>query len=269
MGQASRELIQALDGLRKAAQTAFAGNDYYLVSSQINELLELIGWNGGNAGIPANDTVVGFDAALANVRKIAEHELSGNPYYLVSQKLNMLAVLSPGRATAKEAGRTFDDLAAAAKSRVDEVAESLNIDSGRSKAPGRAAFPETLADGGLERRSSEPCAMAELAPPLMEPVASAAISAKTAPARGDAEAAHGLGSPASEVERGFAHGAIPASPAKETDAKAALHPPASAHDSPSAAAGQAVAGGMQAGSKPKGKKTLFGLWLDVLFGRKD
>ncbi len=50
--------------------------------------------------------------------------------------------------------KSFDELAAASTARLDRVAADLGI---RSKP---------ISDEILERRSSEPCAMAELAPPL-------------------------------------------------------------------------------------------------------
>src|SRR5262249_54076263 len=144
---------------------------------------------------------------------------------------------------------------------------------------GRAAPPHaqpagTLADGELERRSSEPCLMAELAPPALEPLAPAPILAGTAAPAHHGEAERGLGSPSAESERSAVQGAAPSA--------------ASAYDSKTASAGETIAAGTGAGHdsrapaarqkiqvkepreiKPKEPKTLFKLWLDLAFGRKD
>src|SRR5258706_7951761 len=93
MDHGSEDLYRVVRNLRKAAEVEFAGNSYYLVSNEITGLIELIGWGKENAPT-ANDLVKEFFAALHDVRRLAETELSGNRFYLVSHKLEELSFLS-------------------------------------------------------------------------------------------------------------------------------------------------------------------------------
>src|SRR5258706_5249354 len=297
MDHGSEDLYRAVRNLLKAAEVEFAGNSYYLVSNDITGLIELIGLGKENAPA-ANDLVMEFSAALHDVRRLAETGLSGNRFYLVSHKLEELSFLSSalrlpvGKVTAAKEKtepvqasladvassvpdvgtmakpRTFDDLAAASKSRVDAVAASLAIEPRQSTAPTPAAAPETLADGELERRSSEPCSMAELAPPIMEPVASSSFPPHGAPHHESVSAAGDMGSSAIEIERSLQDGANPANSSAKASSEPSLQAAAPAHDSAAAATEQKVEPEKAAEAKPKEEKTLFALWLDMMFGRK-
>ncbi|MBI4724159.1 MAG: hypothetical protein HY765_03975 [Rhodomicrobium sp.] len=285
MTGASEELFRAVYGLRKAAEAQFTGNTYCQVTNLINAMIESLGW--GEGGIPpGKGAAYGFAAMLEDVRKQAEACLTGEDYRLVAHKLDELrAFLNPPPARALEA------LAAASEARADKAAASLGVAMVQPIAPAHAEAAETLADGELERRSSEPCAMAEPAPPVMEPLESAAIPAETAPAPNPAEAAFYLGSPAVESEDVFIEDHT-ADTATEAAAEPAFQPSAPAHDTPALAAGQTVdhaeslavaappqnAPAFAAGQKievevaeasPKQPKTLFQLWLDLAFGRKN
>ncbi len=185
MTRASETLFQAVDGLYQAAEAEFTGNGYYLVASQLTELREILGPDSGSLS-HANGVRLNFLSSLEAVRRQADAELLGNRHYLVAHKLDVLALLGSrfsksedavaSKTVASEKGpRTFDVLAAAAKARVEASASALSV---------TAAQPEVLADGELERRSSEPCAMAELAPVSVETVATASIfPSNAAPSR--------------------------------------------------------------------------------------
>ncbi len=220
--EASRELLQSVYGLRKAAEAEFKGNTYYQITNEIAGLLDLIGWGGGDVE-PGKDASYGYASMLEEVRKQAKATISGNLYYLIQSKLDVLSSYlkpaaqeaptltetsakpaaavsaqaqqpaepaAPAAAPAVSAAEapaapqpSFADLSAASKARVDDVAASLGIATAHHVAPAQAeAVPEVL-----EARSSEPCAMAELAP--VEPVAVA-----------PAEAAPHVASPSEDVD---------------------------------------------------------------------
>jgi len=278
MTGASADLLQAVYGLHRAAEAEFEGNAYYQVANEIAGLIEVTGWDEG--GVPVGKgAAYGFASMLAEVRKAAEASITGNRFYQITNKLDLLAsyltssvkeTAAEGAIIAKPAAPepTFSELAAASKARVEEAAASLGIAVAHHAAPSHAEAA-SAADGGLERRSSEPCAMAELAPPAMEPVAPAAIPAKAPPARSPAEAAQSLGSPAAPAGHGAAQGLAPAAAAVQASATPAFQSAAPAHDSPAASAGQTIEGKKPGEAKPKQKKTLFKLWLHLAFGRKD
>ena len=123
---------------------------------------------------------------LGEVRQLAEANLSGNNYYMAANRLEILLTFLDGAngtghkdASAVPAkSAVFDDLAAASRARVAEMAASLGIPMAHTAPPAHAKTAASLSDGELERRSSEPCSMAELAPPAMEPVAATTVSAK-------------------------------------------------------------------------------------------
>ncbi len=280
MAKTSGELFEALEGLRKAALSEFSGNAYYLISGEITDLFEVLGPRGAALQAYQESGSANFEAALGRARKMAEADLTGNPFYRVAHKLDLLSFLSaaaaraeakldlPGAAPSVSAmGGSFDSLAAASKSRVDQAAASLGI-APTHAGPAMAANPETLADGELERRSSEPCFLAEL-PPAMEPMAPSAISSNLAGAPPAAEAANNLGLSPVSVERSSDFGTDPAPETAKKAPEGAVQASAAAYDPASPAAGQAVGGESAPGPRQKEPKTLFGLWLDMLFGRKD
>jgi hypothetical protein len=296
MMDAGGELYWAVNGLRKGAEAGLTGNSYYQAANRIADLMELIG-TARESAASSKEAGPGFPLALADARKSLALHLSGNRFYMAINKLEELGSFLPAAQPPAQRRQSFDELAAASKARTQEAAASLGIVTARTASlPGQ--FAETLADGELERRSSEPCLMAELAPPALEPVAAAAIFTEAAAPARRWEAAQNLGSPPAESEHSAVRGTIPAAAtAHPADAAPALHPSASAYDSETASAGQTVesAGDPAADenpdeaargapapasaqpiqvkkpdqTKPKEPKTLFKLWLDLAFGRKD
>ena len=161
----------------------------------------------------------------------------------------------------------FAELAAAARSRVEEAAATFAVaEASQPTAPLPAEAPETLFDGELERRSSEPCAMAELAP--VEAVAATAVPAEAFADPEPAErAAPDLGSSAAESKPGAVPGACGATRA-EACSEPAHQAAAPAYDRKAYSASQKVEMRAKAETKPKGRSTLFRLWLDLVFGKK-
>ncbi|MGO9475789.1 MAG: hypothetical protein ACLPWS_20645 [Rhodomicrobium sp.] len=325
MTETSGDLLQAVYGLRKAAEAEFSGNEYYRVANEIAGLAELAGWDKGEPA--GKGAAYGFASMLAEVRKLAATSVPANRYSLVAHKLDVLqAILTP---PAKETGKAgamsekreaaiaanaaagtsaapkpgFSELAALSAARVQEMAESLGI-APAHRIPHAAA--EAPAGLGMERRSSEPCAMAELAPVTMEPLAPAAIPAgqKVAeetpaerrlerrssepvkeileamepapilaegpPEPDPAEAAFYLGSPAPQSDAGLEEEEVRADiAAAEAAAEPAALVSAAVPDNAAPPAGQKIEVKKPDQTKAKPPKTLFKLWLDLAFGRKD
>ena len=90
MTGASEDLLQAVYGLRKAAEGQFTGNAYYQVANEVNELIELLGWGSGEAA-PGQGAAYGFATMLAEVRKFAKTGTSGSLYSAITYKLDVLA----------------------------------------------------------------------------------------------------------------------------------------------------------------------------------
>jgi hypothetical protein len=277
----SGELYRAVLGLRQAAEAGLPGNSYYQAANRITHLIEIVGQAEENAA-PSEDSAYDFATMLAEVRKGVQSHLSGNRYYLAINKLEELAFFAmPAAQTPAQRGSSFEELAAASKARVEAIAVSLGIVTARQAPPLHAQFAETLADGELERRSSEPCLMAELAPPALEPVAPASIFAEAAAPAPFDKAAENLGSPAAQGEHSPVQGAISSAAAAYPAAAPAFQPSAPAYDRAAASAGETVgaapipAAGQEIQVKEpdefkrKQPKTLFKLWLDLAFGRKD
>jgi hypothetical protein len=266
-----------VNGLRKAAEAELTGNSYYQVANRIAHLIEIVG-PAEESATPSEDVAYDFAAMLTEVRKGVQEHLSGNRYYLAVNKLEELASFAtPAAQAPARRGPSFDDLAVASKARVEGAAASLGIVIARQAAVLHAQSAETLANGELERRSSEPCLMAELAPAALEPVAPAPIFAEAAAPALASEAAQSLGSPAAQSEHGAVQGTAPSAEAARPAAAPAFQPSAPAYDSKTASAGQTIAaatgqelqGKEPAEIKHKPPKTLFKLWLDLAFGRKD
>ncbi|MFY9640628.1 MAG: hypothetical protein WCD20_05490 [Rhodomicrobium sp.] len=265
MPGASEDLLGAVYGLRKAAEADFTGNAYYQVTNRIDGLIEHLGW--GDGGIRAGKgAAYGFASMLAEARRIAEASTSGNQYHMIARELDQLgSYLTPSATAAPKAEAmsekriaaiaanapvaapapapvsiswgarpTFDALAAASKARVEEMAASFGIatahhpDTLHHETPHHEAEP-ILADGELERRSSEPCSMEELAPVILEPVAAAAFSAEAAAVSQLDGGAHHLGSPSAPAGDGATQGTA-AAQAPETAPHPAAEPSAPAHD---------------------------------------
>jgi len=284
MTRASDELLNALTGLHSAAERELEGEGRETALRQIGELYSLLGADHSGAAGTAGAEDVAFGPALAEVKRLAERELSGNAFYLVSDKLGTLGALSPSaqvapaEATPAESieplrspepepvdaypqpafagGRSFEELGAAAKARVDQRAADFGIEGPHSghhnvtpslqdvaqtsqnhemlaatagteailqgsvieevasvpphsveEAPAALGFEtpapvieETPAEQRepeieLERRSSEPCSMAELIPPeILSPASPPVAPVDVESVREVVEAAHDLGS---------------------------------------------------------------------------
>ncbi len=201
MTGASEDLLQAVYGLRKAAEAQFTGNAYYQAVNEIDNLIECLGW--GDSKIrPGDGAAYGFATMIAEMRKLAKAHTSGNQYYAIVVKLDRLesqlapaarpgekpaqaapaaapapvaapvpvAAPAPAAAPAPSAANpTFAALSAASKARVEQVAASLGIVPSHHAAPHQGTEAPAAAD--WEKRSSEPCAMAELAPVAAAPAA--------------------------------------------------------------------------------------------------
>ncbi len=281
MTRASDDFLKALAGLRQAAGASLQGAAQQTGAQLIDDLARLAGFD-GDYGI-AGAGGASFGAALAEVRRLAERELSGNAFYAASNKLDALAGLpvSPAPAgienVAQEAaafpephaeagpenipqeappapapdasieglpqGASFDEIAAAAKVRVDEVATSLGIEIAHQHhdAPHLHHHVEEtpVAAAELEKRSSEPCAMPEVLP--IEPLAQApAAPIEAASVREVVEAAHEIGTPALAAEplpEPFAAPEVPPqpAPAPEPAPAAAIDIPPAPEPAPAAA----------------------------------
>ena len=132
---------------------------------------------------------------------------------------------------------------------VAEVADAIAVEA----APEAVEAPS---EWRLERRSSGDAA------PIVEPLEPAPIPAETAAEHDAAEAAHHLGSPAAESEAAIHEKAAVLKTAAQEIAVAPVSvaaPPVADH---------AIEDGKPAGVKRK-TKTLFKLWLDLTFGRKE
>lgn len=261
--------MAAIYGLRRAAEADFEGNAYYQVVNQIDCLIEQLGWGDGRIPV-GSGAAYGFASMLAEVRKSVEASSSGNRYYMIAGELDQLAsflapaanaapkataasetrlaaaatnapVAAPGRGPAHMYGAspTFSELAAASKARVEEMAASLGIAAAHHQAASHREPEPALADGEWERRSSEACAMEELAPIIMEPVAAAALSAEALAVPPLSSATHHMGSPSAQARDSATQGTAAAS-APQTAAHPAAEPSASAHDRAADAARQKI-----------------------------
>ena len=245
--------MQALYGLRKAAEAQFTGNAYYQVANEINGLIELLG--SGDGRVPAGqDAAYGFATMLDEVRKLAEAGTSRNQYFAIVCKLDLLASYMTPAAPASEKP-------AAAVAPADHAAEA---------APAAEV---------LETRSSEPCSMAELAPIAAEPVDHAhdgagdaakcpfhAILADTAgvPAAEPAPEAAAAPMPADHVHDEAGDAAECPFHAKFADtAEALAAEPAPAHEEPAPASRENVASFDDLAAASKARVELAAESLDV------
>ncbi len=280
MTQASSELFQAVDSLCHAVEAEFTGNGYYLAASQVTELRELLG--PGNTNLShINGVHLNFAMSLDAVRKRVDAELLDNRFYLVAHKLDVLAFLGTCFSKNEEVShpaivkvvaegsnmRSFEDLAAAAKARVEASALAAGIPGPLPSAPSAAAQPEVLADGELERRSSEPCAMAELAPPSMETVATARISPNDATPSRICEISPDLGSSATAPTGGRAERESGSTASQAQGQSASLHSAEATHDPKAASTGQTVEAGPDKSKSPMRKSPLTH-WFGRILGRR-
>ena len=150
-------LLEAVYGLRRAAEAQFTGNAYYQVANEITDLTELLGLHSGSVPV-GQGASYGFATMLAEIRKASEACTSTGRRAAIAHKLDVLAShLAPATPASEK-------LAAAV-----------------APAPAHPAAPSHREAEVLETRSSEPCSMAELAPVAAEPVAAAAEAAPACP----------------------------------------------------------------------------------------
>jgi hypothetical protein len=279
MAEASAGFIQALDGLRRAATAELSGNAYYLAMGRIEELEELAGSKG--ALLPEAGAPIDLRTALTEARNRAVSELASNAYSLAAKKLDALAFLTAAHSGDGTQGserktavgpavptRSFDDLATASKARVEQVASELGI-ARHAPVQTNAIMPETRADGELERRSSEPCFASEVRAPDLDPVAAPAVSTQGIARSATVESANRSGPPSPDLQRDHGQGANCARPACDTGSTAVAQDSAPEHDRAALAAGETVTRDKADETKRAEGKSLFTLWLDLLFGKKD
>jgi hypothetical protein len=233
MTRASDEFLKALGGLRRAANNLGGA-----AAKSIGDLARIAGAEGD--ALEGGAEGLTFEAALAETRRLAERELSGNAFYAAMNKLEAMASLAsaapqqaapapvapeahiePEPSAAPEIlpvqtvalqGASFDELASASKARVEAAATSFGIaHHHHDTPPPHRRVEETPAPAAeLEKRSSEPCSMPEI-----EPIASAAVEAVSV--REVVEAAHDIGTPAMAAALlPEASAAIEAAPQPET-----------------------------------------------------
>ncbi len=290
MTQASDDLWKALNGLRRAADNELSGESHRAASQQIADLMRLTGVQGEDASGEAADASLGFAASLAEVRRLAERDLSGNTFYLASKTLDELASFSSGFAGSPVAehvhepafefaapplpeepielasaaisaaqpseadvqavspGLSFDELAAAAKARVEAAAASLGVEAFQARYAPPAYYPEVAPlELELEKRSSEPCFMPEVLPLDIEPASTSASAVPPLPREGTeaasvrdvVEAAHDVGSPAVAAVHIPDYAAPHEEAAPEAPAAAEPEVPALVHEAPAAEAAHA------------------------------
>jgi len=157
-------------------------------------------------------------------------------------------------------------LAAAAPQTAAEPALQPSSPAHDTKTPaaGQKVAEEALAERRLERRSSE------AGTEILEAVEPAAISAEVPPEPNAAEAAFYLGSPAPESDASLEEESVLEDiAAAEAAAEPAAAVSAPVLDTPAPSAGQKIEVKKPDQTKAKPPKTLFKLWLDLAFGRKD
>ena len=180
----AEDLLQALNGLQRAADSELSGDAREAASQYVKELFRFAEFDGEDAGEGEGrgEEAVPFAQALAEVRMQAEGELSGNAFELASIIFDDLASLSPSSASAPQeharepvaepapphfsepasetpvksarteaapSAASFNEVGAASKARVEEVAASLGIGIARPSPP-RLRSP-----GGARRRGSD------------------------------------------------------------------------------------------------------------------
>ena len=100
----AEDLLQALNGLQRAADSELSGDAREAASQYVKELFRFAGFDGEDAGEGEGrgEEAVPFAQALAEVRMQAEGELSGNAFDLASIIFDDLASLSPSSASAPQ-----------------------------------------------------------------------------------------------------------------------------------------------------------------------
>src|SRR5690606_21226914 len=161
--------------------------------------------------------------------------------------------------------------------------ETVSADKGISLEPGAAPEPspasppqyEVEADGELERRSIEPCGMRMPDFLDVEAVEAARIPSASTPQAEQPEASDDLGSqaaPAGPAEPDARPEPRAATPEEAPQPASAAVSAAPADAPPAASTGQVRQDTPEPAASPrpqqKEQKSLFMLWLDIIFGRK-
>ena len=284
----AEDLLQALNGLQRAADSELSGDAREAASQYVKELFRFAGFDGEDAGEGIGEEAVPFAQALAEVRMQAEGELSGNAFDLASIIFDDLASLSPSSASAPqehareavehgpaaepappcfsepasetpvESARTeaalsaasFNEVGAASKARVEEVAASLGIGIARPSPPRPRSLGAPAVVGVIEAAS----------------------------AREVAEATHDFGIPAAAAGQAPEYAASHAEPALQAVAPVEFKPEvivtkAEPRSASTARAATPIrpAKTIETASKPQHNepdKTFFSLWFDMVIGRK-
>jgi hypothetical protein len=286
----AEDLLQALNGLQRAADSELSGDAREAASQYIKELFRFAGFDGEDAGEGRGEEAVPFAQALAEVRTQAEGELSGNAFELASIIFDDLASLSPSpasapqehapepatepapqcsepvsetpvesaRAGAAQRAASFNEVGAASKARVEEVAASLGIgisrpSSPRPRSPGAAAVV-----GVIEAASAREVAEAthdfgipaaaggdvpEYAEPHADPAPQGVAPVEFKPKPAVAAGPRVIVTKAEPRSASTARAATPLRPAKTTETT-----PKPQHNEPD--------------------RAFFNLWFDMMFGRK-
>ncbi len=288
-GATGQGFSAALEAVKDLARAELSENSFYLASHKLDVL----------AFIAAREGIT-VETAPAERADMPLKEAAPSEIVVPSAPSEEPPRDAPSEANGAGQGRNFDDLATASAARLREAAQAIGVpltpasqdahaEAGFAEEPQEpspfaaepvhaAAQPETLADGELERRSSEPCDMPPVEPaqPEQRDDPSGIYPAGSADA-GAAEAAPDLGSP--DIAAGVAEPDARPEPRtaapEEEPAKAPAPTAAPADAAETASAGQTVKpaevaapAASAAPSRPKVQKPLFMLWLDILFGKK-
>ena len=286
----AEDLLQALNGLQRAADSELSGDAREAASQYIKELFRFAGFDGEDAGEGEGrgEEAVPFAQALAEVRMQAEGELSGNAFELASIIFDDLANLSPSSASApQEHAREAAEHEPAAEPAPPHFSEPVSetpVESARKDAAlSAASFNEVGAASKArveEVAASLGIGIARPSPPrLRSPGAPAVVGViEAASAREVAEATHDFGIPAAAAGQAPEYAASHAEPPLQAVAPVEFKPEvivtkAEPRSASTARAATPIrpAKTIETASKPQhneSDKTFFNLWFDMVFGRK-
>ena len=284
----AEDLLQALNGLQRAADSELSGDAREAASQYVKELFRFAGFDGEDAGEGRGEEAVPFAQALAEVRMQAEGELSGNAFDLASIIFDDLASLSPSSASApQEHAREAVEHGPAAEPAppyFSEPASETPVESARTEAAlSAASFNEVGAASKArveEVAASLGIGIARPSPPrLRSPGAPAVVGViEAASAREVAEATHDFGIPAAAAGQAPEYAASHAEPALQAVAPVEFRPEvivtkAEPRSASTARAATPIrpAKTIETASKPQhneSDKTFFSLWFDMVIGRK-
>jgi hypothetical protein len=271
--------LQALNGLQRAADSELSGDAREAASQYVKELFRFAGFDGEDAGEGEGrgEEAVPFAQALAQVRTQAEGELSGNAFELASIIFDDLASLSPSPASAP-----LEHAPESPAPHCSEPARETPADSARAEtalsaasfnelgAASRARVEEVAANLGSEiARHSSPRLRSQGAPAVVGVI-------EAASAREAAEATHDFGIPAAAGGQAPDYAAPHAEPALQAPVAAAPRVIVTKAEPRSASTARAAtpvrpAQPIETAPKPQHNepdRAFFNLWFDMMFGRK-